>query len=396
MDIKFFLLFWLLLLGNVIGQNISITGKVVDSQTGNPLQGAIIFISHNYLTYTNSEGHYIIKNILPENYSIKVSSLGYKSIMTIFEINSDSIVKDFFLEPAPIELDEVMVSSNRFEKYLRNSPYSELFLGSTQISSKPFQSLPDILKEEPGISILRDGVWGTEVSIRGLSRENVVTLIDGNRIATSTDVAARLSMIDMSNIDRIEIIKGASSSIYGSGATGGIINIITKPPQPYDSFSLGGNFSIGYNSVNNLQSSSASLNGGGTFWSSRFAGSFRKAGNTQTPSGELKNSQFKDYSFSGSVNIIPLENNTLKLNYQLFKAEDVGIPGASVFPENADVRYPDERRELISTGYEIQNISKVLYKLSAKYSYQSIERNVENIPHTVQNIHASGTTPARR
>ncbi len=93
---------------------------------------------------------------------------------------------------------------------------------------------------------------------------------------------------------------------------------------------------------------------------------------------------------------MPFDNHTLKIAYQLFKAKNVGIPGASVFPSNADVRYPDEKRELISAGYEIQNFSKVLYKLSAKYSYQYIKRNVENIPHTVQNIPASGTTPARR
>ncbi|MDH7605791.1 MAG: TonB-dependent receptor, partial [Melioribacter sp.] len=149
-------------------------------------------------------------------------------------------------------------------------------------------------------------------------------------------------------------------------------------------------------SVNNLSVLSASLYSGSSFWSSKFSGSYRKAQNVQTPIGELKNSQFEDYSFSGALNVLPFDNHTLKIVYQLFKAKDVGIPGASVFPSNADVRYPDEKRELISVGYEIQNISKILYKLSAKYSYQYIKRNVENIPHTVQNIPASETTPARR
>jgi hemoglobin/transferrin/lactoferrin receptor protein len=159
---------------------------------------------------------------------------------------------------------------------------------------------------------------------------------------------------------------------------------------------LNGNLSTGFNSVNDLSTTSGSLYSGDTFWSAKFSGSYRKAGNTQTPAGELKNSQFEDYSLAGALNFLPVDNHLLKIDYQLFKANNVGIPGASVFPVNADVRYPDEKREMISAGYEIKNISKVLYKISAEYSYQFIERNVENIPHTVQYIPASGTTPAKR
>lgn len=396
MNFKVVLLFLFSILINISPQNFSVNGNVTDLKSGSTIPGAIVFISYNYFTVTNSEGYYSIKNIPKGNYPVKVSRLGYKSLSAEVNVTAGSVMKFFLLEPSLIELDEVIVSSNRTEKYLRNSPGSELLIGKEQIESKPFQSLSDVLKDQPGISLLRDGIWGTEVSIRGLNRENIVTLIDGNRIATSTDIAARLSMINLNDIERIEVIKGASSSIYGSGATGGIINIITKAPQFYEHFTMKGDFSSGLNSVNNLSSWSGSLNSGSLFWSSKFAGSYRKAANTQTPSGELKNSQFKDYSFSGTVNIIPLENNSLKINYQVFKAENVGISGASVFPDNAEVRYPNEKREMISAGYEIQNISKMFYKLSAKYSYQIIERNVENIPHTVQNDTATATSPAKR
>lgn len=377
-------------------QNFSVNGNVNDLKNGSAVAGAVVFISHNFFIITNSEGYYSLKNIPKGNYQVKISRLGYKSLTSIIDVTTGSMIKNFSLEPSLIELDEVVVSTNRTEKYLRNSPYSELLIGKEQIKNKPFQSLSDVVKDQPGISLLRDGVWGTEVNIRGLSRENVVTLIDGDRIATSTDIAARLSMIDLNDIERIEIIKGASSSIYGSGATGGIINIITKAPQLYEHFTMKGNFSTGLNSVNNLSSWSGSLNSGSSFWASKLAGSYRKAANTQTPSGELKNSQFKDYSFSGAVNILPIENHIIKINYQMFKAENVGIPGASVFSDSADVRYPFEKRETISAGYEIQNISKYFYKFSTKYSYQSIERNVENIPHMIQNIATTNSSPAKR
>lgn len=394
--IESYLLILFLVFGNVAAQNNSIQGKITDSRNGNSIQGALVVISHLYKAYTNSEGNYNIKEIAEGSYNVKISRLGYKPISVTMSINSASMIKNFIMESSPIELDEVIVSTNRTDKHLRNSSYTELLIGKEQIESKPFQSLSDVLKNEPGVTLLRDGVWGTEVSIRGLNRENVVTLIDGNRIATSTDIAARLSMINADDVDRIEVIKGASSSIYGSGATGGIVNIITKNPMLYDKFSMNGNVSTGYNSVNNLSSWSGSLYSGDSFWSSKISGSYRKAQNTQTPAGELLNSQFKDYSFTGTLNVFPLLNHKFNVDYQLFKAEDVGIPGASVFPNSAEVRYPYEKRELISAGYEILNLSRVFYKLFAKYSYQFIERDVENIPHTVQNVAASGTTPAKR
>jgi len=384
------------LIQSLFSQSINFQGKVTDSKTNQPISGAFVFINYSYSTYTNNHGLFLIQDIPQGKYEIKISHLGYK--LYSGEVTIESSLKDFniTLEPSLIELDEVIVSTSKTEDYIKNSPYSELLISAKEIESKPLQSFADIVKNQPGVSLLRDGVWGTEISIRGLNRENIVTLIDGSRILTATDIAARLSMVNLNDIERIEIIKGASSSIYGSGATGGIVNIITKSPSLYNTFSINGNVSAQYNSVNNLSSFNGLLYSGGSFWASKFAGSYRKADNIQTPLGELKNSQFEDYSFTGSLNVLPVTNQKLSVDYQLFKANDVGIPGASVFPNNADVRYPFEKRELISAGYEIQNISKMFYKLSAKYSYQFIARDVENIPHTVQMVPGSGSTPARR
>ncbi len=390
-----FLLFFFYILEFAAAQPFTLKGKITDVKNNSPIQGATVFISLNYVAYSNIEGYYSITNLNSGTYNIKISSLGYKSTSTEIIIDSSS-EQNFSLTPSAIELDEVVVSTNRTEDYLRNSPFAESLIGKEEIQMRPSVSLPDILQNVPGVSLLRDGIWGTEVSIRGLNRENIITLIDGNRVATSTDVAARLSMLDLNDVERVEVIKGASSSIYGSGATGGIVNIITKSPHLYENFSFSGNVLTEYNSVNDLSVFGGSIYSGSSFWSTKLSGSYRKALNTQTPRGELKNSQFEDYSFSGAINVFPIDNHKLKIDYQLFRADNVGIPGASVFPNTADVRYPFERRELFSAGYEVQNISKSFYKLSAKYSFQIINRDVENIPYIVQNIPASGNNPARR
>jgi hemoglobin/transferrin/lactoferrin receptor protein len=376
-------------------QTIILQGKITDLQSGVPVENALIFINYNYLDYTDKEGNYRINNLPSGEYELKISRLGFLSVTKKILISADTVI-NFQLLPAIIELDEITVFTDRTGNYLKNSSYSELLIGSEEIQSKPHNSVADVLKYEPGISLLRDGVWGTEVNIRGLSRENVLTLIDGSRIVTSTDIAARLSLVDQNDIERIEVIKGASSSIYGSGATGGIVNIITRSPGFSSRYYFNGTISGAYNLVNNSPVTSGIFYSGDESWAAKLAVSYRDADNIQTPSGELNNSQFTDYSLSGSLDLKPFDNHKIKFNYQLFKAEDVGIPGGSVFPGNAVVRYPDEKRELVSAGYEIQNLSKKLYKLSARYSYQLIDRNVENIPNIVRNIPAQGSIPARR
>lgn len=378
-------------------QSITLSGKVTDSFTGSAIQGAIVFVPSNNITYTNSDGEYEVKNLITGVYSVRVSHIGFKTQIEDIQIDVENRSRDFSLEPSPIKLDEVIVKVDRIEKYLKDSPYSIVLADKEQIESKNFNSLSDVLSNEPGISVIGDGVWGTDINIRGLSRNNIVTIVDGTRIETANDISARLSMIDLNDIDRVEIIKGAASSVYGSGATGGIVNIISNSPSFSKSYLLTGNISTGYNSVNNLKTFAGTMYNSGYFWSSKFSGSYRKADDADTPQGKLKNSRFSDYSLSGSLNVQPIDNHLLKINYQLFKAEDVGIPGgAPLFPDNADVRYPNEKRELISAGYEIQNISSLFSKVMVRYSHQFIFRDVENIPGIVQNIPASGNMPPRR
>lgn len=380
-----------------LAQNGVLRGKIFDANTKQPIGSAVVFVSNTYY-YTTSSGSFEVKKLHSGYQKIKISMVGYSSYTENVLINVGGITeKNYYLKSAAIELGEVVISSRRTENFLKNSPYSENLIEKNEIQSKPVFTLSDILKHEPGINLMRDGVWGTDINLRGLSRQNVVALIDGNRIETATDIAARLSMIDVNDIERVEVIKGAASSIYGSGATGGIVNVVTRQPGLYNNFSLNGNLSGGYNSVNKSSFYSGSIFGGGEVWSSKISGSFRKADDLNTPAGKIKNSQFKDYSINGSVNFVPLKNQTFKFNYQMFKAEDVGIPGAaSLFPSKADVRYPEEKRNLFSAEYQIKKISPLFNKLYIKYVYQHILRSVENIPYIVQNIAASNGQLAKR
>ena len=370
--------------------------KVLSSETDNAVANANIELSERIFGTTNISGECVFENISNGNYSIRISHISFKTFESKIVLDSD---KDLTIKlyPGNIKLGEVIVTSGKYEQNIQLLPYSVSVVDNKVIEFSPSVTVSDLLKNQSGISLVRDGIWGTEISIRGLSRANVVTLIDGNRIETSTDLSARLSMFDLNDVERIEVIKGSASSLYGSGATGGTINVISKSGSYTSGLSLKGNYSTGFNSVNNFISNGINLIASGNEWIAKLSGTYRKAGNTKTPAGELSNSQFEDNSFNALFQFKPFENQEIKFNYQQFYAFDVGIPGAApLFPNTAKVSYPEELRRLLSAEYKINNLSKSLIKLSAKYFHQFISRDVENIPGAVNYVPASNGQPLRR
>lgn len=363
-------------------QNFTVKGTVSDSYSYEAISGVRVSISgSNFSAETDSLGSFAIPGLQAGKYSISFSKIGYDAKTTNFSLSSDKKEEVLKVSLVPHTLRDIYVTSTRYEKNLRDVPLPLEVMTETEIERIPAFTVSDMLKNKAGIALQRDGIWGTSVSIRGLSRSAVVTLIDGNRIETANDISAGLSLIDINNIERIEVIKGAASSLYGTGALGGIVNIISKSGQYSDSFRVGGSLSTGYNSVNKNGIGNMSLNAGSEKWFAHLSGSLRSAGNVKTPRGTLNNSQFKDNSFSAGLGVKPFNDNELKVNFQRFYASNVGIPGGgSLFPSSAIVRYPTEERNLLSAEYDIKNISETFIKLSAKYFYQFIFRNVENIP----------------
>ena len=394
---KYLLLFVIVLLSSLnLAQSFDLQISVLDAVKGIPISNANIYLDNRTFGTTSGSGFSTFHNINIGSYSLKISHISYTTFEDDIVIFSDTTLT-VLLNPASIELNEVIVTSGKYEKDINLLPFSVTSIKKENIKKSASVTVSDLLKNESGISILRDGIWGTEISIRGLNRTNIVTLIDGNRIETSTDISARLSMFDLNDIERIEVIKGAASSLYGSGATGGTINIISRSGSYNSEFTLSGNYLGGYNSVNNLYTNGLTIFASGNEWLTKISGNFRKAENMQTPSGELYNSQFEDNSFSALFQVKPFKNQEIKFNYQQFNAYDVGIPGASLlFPDNAIVSYPKEKRRLLSAEYKLNNLSKSLVKLSAKYFHQFISRDVENIPGIVQFVPASDGQPPKR
>jgi len=282
-----------------------------------------------------------------------------------------------------IPLGEVEVSSLRVNRKVKELPIPLAVVGSNVFRKLSSLTLANVLATEPGIAMGSDGVWATSINIRGLSENRLVTLIDGNRIETASDLTASLSMIDVNDIERVEVVKGAQSSLYGTGAIGGIVNIITKDGhfagKPY----LSGNVTSGFASANELFTSHADVNTGSDKWYLRVSGTYNNADDIRTPEGILPNSQFTSDNITAKIGVKPFTKHLFKAQYQNNTGTNVGIPGGKAFPGPAEATYTNISRHLFSASYEIRDITDKLSFLKLSYFTQYIQRDVAMIPNTV-------------
>jgi len=368
-----------------LAQSSTIKGQILDNNS-NPLLGVNIIVSDiKFSTTTDNEGNFEIKNIPGGKYVLSISHIGFtaKAIEVSVPHNDKLIIS---LTDTPINLGEVTVTSTKYRSNVRNVPMPLEVITDDNFSSNSSSTLSDVVANEAGISIARDGIWATSVNIRGLSKQSIVTLVDGNRIETATNIAAGLSMIDVSDIERVEVIKGASSSLYGSGAMGGVVNIITKTGSYSNNLRIKGSLLTGYNSINNGAMGNVNLFASTEDFYARLSGTLRSAENTETPEGTLENSQFHDNNISAALGFKPFANHEIEFNYQRFEATDVGIPGGAPFPAAAIAKYTTEGRQMYSLQYSIKNISPAFVNLSAKYFYQELNRDVELHPNAAVTV----------
>lgn len=245
---SFILLFVNMLLGQ---NNNSINGLVFHSK--NPLSHATVILEPSFKnTVTDSKGHFSFSGLSNGTYTIRISIMGYKDYIEKITLNGAAHSIQIEMEQG-VDLKEVNVTSrikeNSNPENLVNARYSAMpvtVIDRKTIELMGSRRLDEVLKEQTGIAIVNNisgGARSVGVQMQGFGSEYIMVLIDGQPMVGRNNGNFDLSRISVSNIERIEIIKGASSSLYGSEALGGTINIITRhgvvDPQIQASVSYG-------------------------------------------------------------------------------------------------------------------------------------------------------------
>lgn len=209
-------------------------GEVIDTKTGEHLPYVKVVLKGTTVgTTTDASGHYYMTNLPTGRFVIQVSQMGYETAYKEIEIKKDiSVELNFQLKVENFNLNEVVVTANRNETNRMLAPALVSVLDSKMMLKTNSNNLAQGLKFQPGLRV-EDNCQNcgfTQLRVNGLEGPYSQILIDSRPIYGALTGVYGLEQIPTNMIDRVEVVRGGGSALYGSNAIGGVINVITKEP----------------------------------------------------------------------------------------------------------------------------------------------------------------------
>lgn len=232
---KYFFIFFLFVPSLLFSQEGSLSGYITLTDS-TALTGASVIIKGTTLgSVADNNGYYKIGKIKPGTYTVRVSLIGYETLEKILSIQKGDNKADLSIKESDINLNEIVVTGTRSEKTLKNVPVLTQVINAGKMLDLGIDNVAEALQTMvPGLDVSQFGTK-TSITMQGMDAKYILFLIDGERIAGEVNGDIDYSRLNLENVERIEVIKGASSSLYGSNAIGGVINIITKKvSEPFD------------------------------------------------------------------------------------------------------------------------------------------------------------------
>ncbi len=214
----------------VAAQGGLIRGTVRDA-TGQPLIGVNVRVEGTgYGAATTEQGFYEIGPLAPARYRLTASLLGYRAQTREVRVGEAPATLDFTLEEQPVEAGEVVVTAARRGQERLAVAQSISLITARDIEQRGNATLDAALRHVPGVQLADN-----QVSIRGSSGfsynvgSRVLFLVDGQSMLGPESEGVPFDVLPITQIERIEVVKGPGSALYGGGALGGVINVLTKP-----------------------------------------------------------------------------------------------------------------------------------------------------------------------
>ena len=279
-----------------------------------------------------------------------------------------------------VQTETVHVTASRVEQELLDVPMSVSVMTSEDIERESGKTVADYLDSIPGVEVQNDGSQGLKrIQIRGESTFRTLVMIDGQKVSEHKSMSGTPILVDPSQIERIEVIKGPASVLYGSDAIGGAVNIITKKGgrKPFEGYVTGGL---------DTSASGKTLAGGVAGhvngWSYRINGSVEDFGELDTPVGKVENTEFT--SRSGSLFLAYDINENIQVGgtfdtYDLESksANQIGILEGSMRDFYVDI--PEWKRSKGALFVDMKNLTDNLVRLRLDTFYQKTTKEMENL-----------------
>jgi len=268
----------------------------------------------------------------------------------------------------------VSVTANRYEKDVFETHLPVRIIHEDQIWQNGVSDLSAMVSNQAGVDVVNSGPWSEKIVVRGLVGHNLM-LVDGLRLDVLRDYGSHAPLLDVDQIERVEIIRGPASVLYGSDAVAGVVNIITKKPLMHPAvWAFQGSAGLGYASASSQfsQNATISTNWHQWQWMTRFNN--RNAEDLQTPTGTLNNTAYSGYEIDSKLKYLFLNSHTFTLTGHLNRTDNAGVP---VNPFAQRARFLKYDRDRLTVEYVFQNVALAQLNVRSSFYVQQEERNFD-------------------
>ena len=312
------------LIAGTAGAQTSFSGIVVEAGSGEPVPGATVYIEALQKgTSADKSGRFVFENLKHGVWSLEVRSVGYEPV--IADITHPSEVEPVFeLKASVVRSEDVIVTASPIGRNIQYQPAQSL--NAEQLQQRAAPSLGEILDGNPGVTTRSFGSAPARPVIRGFDGDRVLVLQNGERMGdlsgTAVDHAVGLDPLAM---DRVEVVRGPASLMYGSGAIGGVVNLFSADmPREWEKGSRSA-LASHISSMNDMGAGLISTRYGTEKYAVTGRMIYRNGGDLTTPEGTLPDTALRNLSFGGG------------LGYRLGPAET----GLSITGMNYDYGLPE-------------------------------------------------------
>jgi len=266
-----YLLLFVILVSVCTAKADTVSGFIRDSETGENLPGASVFIVNtNFGSSSDFRGRFAIHDVQSNKAGLKlrIHLIGYEDkIVDINQLNDLTNI-EIRLIPSEWKMDNVVVTGTRRNYILKDAPVTTELITPEEFKKTGALTVDEALSSHIGVDIT-DDLSGKGISLRGIDPSRVLILIDGNRVIGRVQGSLDIGQIPLANVKQIEIIKGTGSTLYGSDAIGGVVNIITQKPSALTNFNLFGSYGS-FNTSNIQADINSSLMGNGINFTTKY------------------------------------------------------------------------------------------------------------------------------
>ncbi len=271
----------------------------------------------------------------------------------------------------------VEVTATRVAHDLMDVPMSVGVVTAEDIKKKGVTTIGELIQDVPGVELQNDGTPGlVRISIRGEGTMRSTILIDGQKVSEHKSMSGTPILIDPSAVERVEVIKGPASVLYGSDAIGGVINIITKKggnkPVQFDA-------GVGYNGSGDGFTENASVYGSYKKLNYRLSGSYADFGNLKTPDKTIDGTDYDTQSASMFLSYDFTDNFTAGISADYFEGNfNTATDDMSAY-DNFAVKIKPWKRQKFAFFTDVKNINDYLARLRFDAYMQKTDKKMQNI-----------------